>query len=114
MKPVKIEVVKKAKIEEAFELLLQPIIDKCISKRLEENNEITVKEPEQWLSIGRASKEFGCTQNTLRQAMMKQELPYYQPENRTFLKRIDVHRYLETVRIKSRDDVEDYSFLKQK
>jgi Rieske Fe-S protein len=105
---------KNGKIEEAFEQFIQPIIEKCISKALEENNESTIKDPEQWLTMGKACKEFGCTLNTLRQAMIKQELPYYQPENRTYLKRKEVFRYLESVKIKSKNDVEEYSFLRQK
>lgn len=105
---------KQGKIEEAFELFIQPIIEKCISKALEENKESTIKDPEQWLTMGKACKEFGCTIHTLRQAMTKQELPYYQPENRTYVQRKDVFRYLESVKIKSKNDVEEYSFLRQK
>jgi hypothetical protein len=104
---------KNGKIEEAFEQFIQPIIEKCISKVLEENKELTIKEPEQWLTMGKASKEFGCTINTLRQAIAKQELPYYQPENRMYVKRKDVFLYLESIKIKSRDDVEEYHFLQQ-
>lgn len=104
---------KTAKIEEVLEQFIQPIIEKCISKVLEENKESAIKDPEQWLTMGKASKEFGCTINTLRQAIAKQELPYYQPENRTFIKRKDVFRYLESIKIKSRDDVEEYHFLQQ-
>ena len=103
---------KKEKFEEAFEQLFQPMIEKCVSRLLEEKKETTVENPEQWLTIAKACKEFGCTQHTLRKAMLKQELPYYQPENRTYVKRLDVFRYMEDLRIRSKDDAEEYPFLK--
>jgi len=77
---------KNGKIEEALEQFIQPIIEKCISKALEENKESTIKDPEQWLTMGKACKEFGCTLHTLRQAIIKLELPYYPLDNRTNLK----------------------------
>lgn len=105
---------KSGKIEEALEQFIQPIIEKCISKALEENKELAIKDPEQWLTMGKASKEFGCTINTLQQAAAKLELPYYKPENRTYVQRKDVFRYLESIKIKSRDDAEEYQFLQPK
>jgi len=104
---------KNGKIEEALEQFIQPIIEKCISKALEENKESTIKDPEQWLTMGKACKEFGCTLHTLRQAINKLDLPYYQPDNRTYLKRKEVFRYLESIKIKSKNDVEEYFFLKR-
>lgn len=105
---------KKENLEQAFEQLFQPMIEKCLAKALETNKEPLIKEPEQFLTIGKACKEFGCTQNMLRHAMNKQEIPYYSLESRTYLKRIEVHRYLESIRIKGKNDVDEYEFLNPK
>lgn len=103
---------KKEKFERQFEQLIEPIVEKCVSRLLEEKKETAIENPEQWLSVGQASKEFGCTQFTLRNAMSKNELAYYQPENRTYVKRIDVFRYLDRLRFRAKDEVEEYPFLK--
>lgn len=102
---------KNEKFEQAFEQLFQPMIERCLAKALETNREPTIKEPEQFLTIGKACKEFGCTQNMLRQAIAKQEIPYYPLESRTYLKRIEIHRYLESIRIKDKNDAGEYTFL---
>lgn len=104
---------KKEKFESQFEQLIEPIVEKCVSRLLDEKKESTVENPEQWLSVGQACKEFGCTQFTLRNAMSKAELAYYQPENRTYVKRIDVFRYLERLRFRAKDEVEQYPFLRE-
>lgn len=105
---------KKETLEQAFEQLFQPMIERCLAKALETNKEPMIKEPEQFLTIGKACKEFGCTQNILRQAMNRQEIPYYSLESRTYLKRIEVHRYLESIRIKGKNDVDEYEFINSK
>jgi len=104
----------KDKFGEAFEELIQPIVQRCVAQELAKNKELTVKKPEQWLSIHQARLEFGCSDHTLRKAMLKLELPYYQTDSRTYIKRIEVHRYLESIKIKSKDDPEPYSFLIRK
>lgn len=104
---------KKEQFEQAFEQLFQPIIERCVVKVLEAKPEATIKDPEQWLSIGKACKEFGCHQHFLRKAMISLELPYYQPEGRNvYLKRIDVYNYLESIKMRSKNDAEEYPFLK--
>lgn len=102
---------KKPTMEEAFEQLFQPMIERTVSKLLEEKKETTIENQEQWLTIGKASKEFGCTEHVLRKAMLNLELPYYQPDNRTYVKRIDVFRFLENQRIRSKNEADAYPFL---
>lgn len=104
---------KKEQFEQAFEQLFQPMIEKCIAKVLESKPGATIENPEQWLSIGKSAKEFGCHQHLLRKAMTSLELPYYQPEGRNvYLKRIDVYNYLESIKMRSKNDSEEYPFLK--
>lgn len=106
---------KKEQFEQAFEQLFQPMIEKCIAKALDAKPESTVKDPDQWLTIGKAAKEFGCNQHLLRKAMVNLDLAYYQPEGRNvYIKRIDVYNYLESIKMKSKNDAEEYSFLKGK
>lgn len=102
---------KKPTMEEAFEQLFQPMIEKTVSKLLNEKKEVTIENPEQLLTIAKACNEFGCTQHTLRRAMSKLELSYYQPDNRTYIKRIDVFRFMENLRIRSINEVDEYPFL---
>lgn len=104
---------KKPTMEEAFEQLFQPMIERTVTKLLNEKKETTVQNPEQLITIGKACKEFGCTEHMLRKAMLNLELPYYQPENRTYIKRIDVFHFMENQRIRSKNEADDYPFLSE-
>lgn len=104
---------KKEKFETQFEQLLEPIVDKLVAKKLDQRKESAIEDPEKWLTVGQACKEFGCTQFALRNAIAKGELAYYQPENRTYIKRIDVHRYLDRLRFRSNDELNEYPFLNE-
>jgi len=105
---------KKEDFEKAFEDLMSPIVEKVVERALsEKNNQSTpVDNPEQFLTIGQAAKEFGCTKHLLQSAINNLELDYYKPENRTYIKRKDVYNYLESIRIRSKENKEDYDFLK--
>jgi hypothetical protein len=106
-------VMKKPTIEEAFQQLFEPMIEKTVSRLLNEKKDTIVQNPEQLLTITKACKEFGCTQHMLRKAMLNLELPYYQPDNRTYIKRIDVFRFMENQRIRSKDEADEYPFLSE-
>ncbi len=94
---------KDKKFEEAFENLMNPLVKKMVQQVLIERQDSTapVKDPEQFLTIGQAVKEFGCTPHLLQKAINNLEIDYYKPENRTYIKRKDVFKYLESIRISS-------------
>ncbi len=104
---------RKEKFERQFEQFIEPIVEKCVSRLLEEKKEAAIENPQQMISVGQASKDYGCTQFMLRNAMAKGELAYYQPENRSYVKRIDVFRYLDRLRFRAKDEVEEYPFLNE-
>jgi len=98
-------------MEQALEQLFQPMIEKTVSKLLKEKKEVAIENPEQLLTIAKACNEFGCSQHTLRRAMLNLELSYYQPEGRTYVKRIDVFRFMENLRIRSINEADEYPFM---
>lgn len=105
---------KVEKMDEAFETLFSPMVEKLVKQVLSDkvDSPPDIKEPEKFLTIGQASKEFGCSTFLLQKAISNLELDYYKPENRTYIKRKDVHNYLESIKIRSKTNMEDYEFLK--
>ena len=97
---------------DAFETLFSPLVEKMVTRVLHEQKEtkVPVKEPEQFLTIGQAAKEFGCTTHLLQKAINNLELDYYKPENRTYIKRKDMYSYLESIKIPCRDNNDDCKF----
>ena len=88
------------------EELLTPIVEKIVEQQLSEKGEsvTNVKNPEQFLRIGQAAKEIGCSKYILEKAMENQELSYIQPESRRLIKRGDLYNYLESIRIGRKDE----------
>ncbi|WP_167618199.1 helix-turn-helix domain-containing protein [Maribellus sediminis] len=103
---------KKDKIVEAFEAFVKPIVDECVRQALHKDNTTLIKDPEQFITVGKALEEFGCTDHMLRRAINNNELSYYQPNRRLYLKRGDVAAYFQSIKIISKDEPQDYNFLK--
>lgn len=101
-------------MDEAFETLFSPMVEKMVKQVLLDKVDVPldIKEPEQFLTIGKASNEFGCSPHLLQKALNNLELDYYKADNRTYIKRKDVYNYLESLKILSKDNKEDYEFLK--
>jgi excisionase family DNA binding protein len=96
-----------------LEEFLIPFVEKIVDQKLSEKGELVsnVKNPEQFLTIGQAAKEVGCNRNLLQKAIANLELEHYKPENRTYIKRKHLYEYLESIKIRSKNDA-DYDFLK--
>jgi len=100
----------KALFKEVFKPLIQEVIKEEMTAPAP-----TIKNPEQMLSVKAAMQEFGFPNETmLRRAMNAGELPYYTPNNRLYLKRSEVAKYKDSIRVKTNDEVQDYSFLKKR
>lgn len=90
---------------EALESFISPIVEKKVKEALDDRTKNTnIKDLEQFLTVGQASKEFGCSTHLLQKAINNMELDYYKPENRTYIKRRIVHEYLESIRIASKEN----------
>ena len=94
--------------KQALENFLNPIVEKMVQQVLIEKNtdSTSIKEPEQFLTVGKAAKEFGCTTHLLQKAMNNQELEYYHADNRTYVRRKHVFNYLESIKIPSKESGE--------
>ena len=102
---------KEEKILEALEAFVKPIVEKCINQALHKEPATAIKDPEQFLTLGQAHKEFGCSDHMLRKAINNNELSYYQPGRRVYVKRGDVAIYLQSIKVISKDEPQDYDFL---
>ena len=99
---------------EGLRELIKPIVKEIVKETIHECDSTNISNPEKLLSVHAAAKEFGIHDNWLRRAMNEGELSYYTPtDNRTYVKRGDVARYLDSLRVKTNDEIQDYSFLKK-
>lgn len=102
----------KAMLKEVFKPLIQEVIKEEMTSPL-----AAIKNPEQKLTVKAAAKEFGyATEYELRRAMNGGELAYYLlgKFQRPHLRRADVAAYTESKRVRTNDEVQDYSFLRTK
>lgn len=102
---------KEQKILEALEAFVKPIVEKCLSEAMSKDPASAPKDREQFLTLGQASKEFGCTDHLLRKAINNNELSYYQPDRRLYVKRGDVFDYIQSIKVISKDQPQEYQFL---
>lgn len=104
---------KKPTLETLIEQIVETKISEVLGSRAKALPE--VKDPEKWLSVPQAAREFGCNRHTLDKAIARNEIDIYKPDDRnTYVKRGDVSAFLETIRIRSRENMNGYSFLKNK
>ena len=99
-----------------FKEVFRPIIKEVIKEEMT-SPVAPITNPEQKLTVKAASKEFGyTTEYELRRAMNEGELAYYLlgTNDRPHLRRADVAAYTESKRVKTNDEVQDYSFLRKK
>lgn len=102
----------KALVKEVFKPLIQEVIKEEMTSPV-----ATIKNPEQKLTVKAAAIEFGyTTEYELRRAMNEGELTYYLlgKSQRPHLRRADVAAYTESKRVRTNDEVQDYSFLKKR
>jgi AraC-like DNA-binding protein len=107
---------KEKEFKEAFDNLFGPLVEKKVNEVLSiktENQPPQMENPLQFLSVYKAAKEFGCSSSLLQRAMNSLELEFFQSEGRTYVRRIDVFNYLESIKIKNKANVNDYSFFKK-
>jgi len=102
---------KEERILEALKAFVKPIVEMCIDEALHKEPASTLKDPEQFLTLQKASNEFGCADHLLRRAINNNELTYYQPDRRLYVKRSDVAAYLNSIKVISKDQPQDYNFL---
>ncbi|WP_372773477.1 hypothetical protein [Mangrovibacterium sp.] len=102
---------KEEKILEALEAFVKPIVEKCINQALSKEPASALKDPEQFITLQTAEKEFGCKDYMLRKAINNNELSYYQPGRRLFVKRGEVAAWIQSIKVIAKDQPQDYSFL---
>ena len=104
--------------EEQFKDLVRPLIRETIQEELTTittSDRKVMAEPEKWLTVPQACKEFGCTRQVLYKALATNSIPSMRPDDvrRTYILRRDVAAYLQTLHIRSNADSVNYDFVEK-
>lgn len=102
------------KKEITLDALVEQIVDRKLEEKLKSRQATGTPDENKWLTVGLASKEFGCSAFALERAIANNEIDSYRPEGRTYLKRKDVAAWLESIRIRANSGVNEYEFLTTK